>query len=366
MSEITEKDLKKDILNMMKKSKGLSDAENYEIKHNILNLMGFDSGEKNGIPEITDKKFISRYMPAIVEELLSGSHIDLNVLEKIVKVQNGIFDIELSKTMKDLLNEGILNNRPEIATLKNIQRIKYHSENMDLEDDFFENLNIQSKVLSGKEISREENFEFASQIPINNESDAGVKAKKLKSVEKNNPILEENWQEEARVKFYEKAEAMNAIERKYYKDNKSLDKRSNTKWLDDFYARYYDLKRNIQNPFESTGLVQMASDSNTPLRQVFKYPLIGKGVRFDKFPDDKEAAQIYELAALKVRSDGIEYPYVYTKRAKNELELRQKESFIRGQIKALVAVGYEIENISVDPEMNAVYEGIKQNILKID
>jgi hypothetical protein len=367
MKYTTEKEAIKAIKKEMKDISNLQSEDSYQRKCDILSLMGFNHSGNNLAPEIKDKKFIKREMPEIIEELLCGHNIDLDILQQVVKVQNGMVDMKLTDTMKECLEEGLLSNRPAIEASKNIKKLKYFQDIAEVDNGFFEELEKQSKVLSDySQITEEDVAEYENQKPVK-KSVAGIKTKEEEielEIQDKESKMEVSWQEEARRMFYERAESLNSIERKYYRDDKSLDKRSNNKIIDSIYENYYDMKRGLTNMFESTSLVQMSKDSNTPLRSIFKYPLIGKGVRFDTFPSPEEAKQVYELAALKVRADGIENPYVYTKKATNVLEHREREAFVRGQINALVEVGYEIEDISVDPEMNSVYDGIKENILK--
>lgn len=354
-------DIEKDIIKLIKnklKSSSKTVEENIQKKREIIDIIGLNSTEENNEDffEIKNKNFVKKVMPEIIEELLCGSHIDLDLLKKIVKVQNGIFNFELTDTVKDAFKEGMIKDIDSISPLENMKKVMFHMKegNMEVDSEFLEELESMSPQLfklSKSSFDDDDAMRFSNQIALQEKETAGIRERREQEIKeeyiKKEAILDVNWREEARKEFYKKIEMMNAIERRYYKDDKSLDKKSNNAALDWAYGTYYKIKKSLANPLEQKSLVMIDPETNTPLTQVFKYPLIGKGVRFDKFPERADAAQVYEIAALKVRSDGIEKPHVFTKRATSHLEKMAAIDFVKGQLNALIKVGYDIDDFRV-------------------
>ena len=114
--ELSEKDIKKKINNIADRDSYENISADFEEKRAAMALLGFGNSslskdlfqnQEIELPKMTDKKFIGEKLMQFSSEMITSPHIDLELLQEIIKVQNNIEDsnIPLSNEVKEILIE---------------------------------------------------------------------------------------------------------------------------------------------------------------------------------------------------------------------------------------------------------------------
>jgi hypothetical protein len=373
--ELSEKDIKKRV-NKIKNRGSLENMEaDYEEKRAALSLLGFGNSkltndlfpdQKIKFPEMKDENYVSTTSVEFIEEMLEGNHIDLVLLEDIVKIQNGISDsnIKLSSTMNKILNDDKVLER--FSTLQRDQNLKKLKVNIDEgrinpEQEWIEKLKETSDYNNIKP-SDKDMEKYLKQIPVEEQSDALIIEKSELETKPQIPQVNRDIDEYWTERYRQELEKMGLVEMRFHQDgNKQTRRKYDNPLLDKGSAAYSWIKTKVDYPFETTGIVKLDEEYNVPVYELFKEARWGNGIKFKKIPEDGEE-HVYDLAALKVKASGIMKPYVYASAPTNNQDLLNKNKYIERQIMALLdKADYDIDDISVPNQFKPVLEKIKKN-----
>ena len=373
--ELTEKDIVREIDRIKKKDYTDDPEKDFAERKAALAALGFgknrlknDSFENKNIntqnfPDLTDETYVRLTSKDLLEEMLEGNYIDLELLQDLVKLQNGIENssLELSDTMKDIIDKGEFDKESEIKRDYNIKKLKANidagrineeQEWIDLlkENSDYENINP----------SPEELMKFNQQIPTEEPSEAEITEKNELSMNAKIPTVNKNHYDYWSEIYRKELEKMGLVEMKIHSDGAELKRtKFENKFLDKASQIYAKNKSRLIKPFESTSIVQLDEEYGVPMQELFRESRSHNGIKFKTLPESDEQ-HTFKLAALKVRESGIVSPYVYASKPRNDHDLINKNKFIENQIRALLEYAdYDIEEISVPHRFKPVLEKIK-------
>jgi len=372
--ELSEKDIIKKIKKIMKKKTSENISADFEEKRAAMSLLGFGNNslaeslfpnQKVEFPEIKDKRFIGDALMQLSSEMITSQHIDLDLLQEIVKVQNNIEDnnMPLSNEVKEVLIEDkVLESVEGLKRENNLKRLKANIEEGRIdEDQEWIQLLKSNTDYSQIKLNEEEQANFVSQNPSNKPALAEVSEKPEYKSEKQIPVVQKDIQEYWRERYIQKMNEYGLTE--VHMDQYL--KQANRKYKDNKYAaKLYDaydwLLDKTVYPFKEVSISKLDDNYNIPTYSLFKESRFGKGVKFNQLPEPGHD-MAYELAALKVRESGIQKPYVYATKPTSNQDLIQKNRFIENQINALIEYAdYDINDIDVPHQFKPILEKIKK------
>lgn len=372
--ELSEKDIIKKIKKIMKKKTSENISADFEEKRAAMSLLGFGNNslaeslfpnQKVEFPEIKDKRFIGDTLMQLSSEMITSQHIDLDLLQEIVKVQNNIEDnnMPLSDEVKEILIEDkVLESVEGLKRENNLKRLKANIEEGRIdEDQEWIQLLKSNTDYSQIKLNEEEQANFVSQNPSNKPALAEVSEKPEYKSEKQIPVVQKDIQEYWRERYIQKMNEYGLTE--VHMDQYL--KQANRKYKDNKYAaKLYDaydwLLDKTVYPFKEVSISKLDDNYNIPTYSLFKESRFGKGVKFNQLPEPGHD-MAYELAALKVRESGIQKPYVYATKPTSNQDLIQKNRFIENQINALIEYAdYDINDIDVPHQFKPILEKIKK------
>ena len=372
--ELSEKDIRKKIEKIMKKKTSENISAHFEEKRAAMSLLGFGNNslaeslfpnQKVEFPEIKDKRFIGDTLMQLSSEMITSQHIDLDLLQEIVKVQNNIEDnnMPLSDEVKEILIEDkVLESVEGLKRENNLKRLKANIEEGRIdEDQEWIQLLKSNTDYSQIKLNEEEQANFVSQNPSNKPALAEVSEKPEYKSEKQIPVVQKDIQEYWRERYIQKMNEYGLTE--VHMDQYL--KQANRKYKDNKYAaKLYDaydwLLDKTVYPFKEVSISKLDDNYNIPTYSLFKESRFGKGVKFNQLPEPGHD-MAYELAALKVRESGIQKPYVYATKPTSNQDLIQKNRFIENQINALIEYAdYDINDIDVPHQFKPILEKIKK------
>lgn len=372
--ELSEKDIRKKIEKIMKKKTSENISAHFEEKRAAMSLLGFGNNslaeslfpnQKVEFPEIKDKRFIGDTLMQLSSEMITSQHIDLDLLQEIVKVQNNIEDnnMPLSNEVKEVLIEDkVLESVEGLKRENNLKRLKANIEEGRIdEDQEWIQLLKSNTDYSQIKLNEEEQANFVSQNPSNKPALAEVSEKPEYKSEKQIPVVQKDIQEYWRERYIQKMNEYGLTE--VHMDQYL--KQANRKYKDNKYAaKLYDaydwLLDKTVYPFKEVSISKLDDNYNIPTYSLFKESRFGKGVKFNQLPEPGHD-MAYELAALKVRESGIQKPYVYATKPTSNQDLIQKNRFIENQINALIEYAdYDINDIDVPHQFKPILEKIKK------
>tara|TARA_Y100001960_G_scaffold334187_1_gene446784 strand:- start:18334 stop:20565 length:2232 start_codon:yes stop_codon:yes gene_type:complete len=372
--ELSEKDIKKKINNIADRDSYENISADFEEKRAAMALLGFGNSslskdlfqnQEIELPKMTDKKFIGEKLMQFSSEMITSPHIDLELLQEIIKVQNNIEDsnIPLSNEVKEILIEDkVLESIKGLERESNLKRLKANIEEGRI-DDQQEWIKLLKKNTDYDriELSQEEQQHFVSQHPVNQPASAEIKEQSNYKSKPQIPVVQKDMEEYWREKYIQKMNEYGLTEvhmdkylkqtNRKYKDNKHVAKLYNAyDWL---------LDRTVY-PFKEVSISKLDDEYNIPTYSLFKESRSGKGVKFNQLPEPGHD-MAYELAALKVRESGIQKPYVYATKPTSNQDLIQKNRFVENQINALIEYAdYDINDIDVPHQFKPILEKIKK------
>lgn len=372
--ELSEKDIIKKIKKIMKKKTSENISADFEEKRAAMSLLGFGNNslaeslfpnQKVEFPEIKDKRFIGDTLMQLSSEMITSQHIDLDLLQEIVKVQNNIEDnnMPLSDEVKEVLIEDkVLESVEGLKRENNLKRLKANIEEGRIDEDQEWIQLLKSNTDYGQiKLNEEEQANFVSQNPSNKPALAEVSEKPEYKSEKQIPVVQKDIQEYWRERYIQKMNEYGLTE--VHMDQYL--KQANRKYKDNKYAaKLYDaydwLLDKTVYPFKEVSISKLDDNYNIPTYSLFKESRFGKGVKFNQLPEPGHD-MAYELAALKVRESGIQKPYVYATKPTSNQDLIQKNRFIENQINALIEYAdYDINDIDVPHQFKPILEKIKK------
>ena len=372
--ELSERDIEKKINNIADRGSYENISADFEEKRAAMALLGFGNSslskdlfpnQEIELPKMTDKRFIGKKLMQFSSEMITSQHVDLELLQEIVKVQNNIEDsnMPLSDEVKEILMEDkVLESVKGLERESNLKRLKANIEagRIDDQQEWIELLKSNTDY-DRIELSEEEQQAFASQHPVNQPASAEVKEQSNYKSKPQIPVVQKDKEEYWREKYIQKMNEYGLTEvhmdkylkqaNRKYKDNKHVAKLYNAyDWL---------LDRTVY-PFKEVSISKLDDEYNIPTYSLFKESRFGKGVKFNQLPEPGHD-MAYELAALKVRESGIQKPYVYATKPTSNQDLIQKNRFVENQINALIEYAdYDINDIDVPHQFKPILEKVKK------
>jgi hypothetical protein len=302
-------------------------------------------------------------LPEVIDELLNGSHIDVDTLEKVTQLQNGINTIEMSQTMKELvINDNLLNNYPKFSQQENMAKVKFHISNGNINEDeeWVDLLKEKNSQLYNSEFP-DFTFNAEKQVAVNVNPEMSVSEGRVSPTQQENrPEITIDLQEEAKKKYTQIMEDKGWVERRFIAEDTSRRKFFENETFQKWYDVYFKVKETSKLPFTNDPKALVTLDENGASKEkIFNYGKGGIGVTYPQI--DNLTDEVLHLSALKVRADGIENPYVFVKKPQSQAELAIRERFVEKQVEALMEHGsYSIDDIQVAPYMKHVIDKIKQ------
>ena len=253
--ELSEKDIKKKINNIADRDSYENISADFEEKRAAMALLGFGNSslskdlfqnQEIELPKMTDKKFIGEKLMQFSSEMITSPHIDLELLQEIIKVQNNIEDsnIPLSNEVKEILIEDkVLESIKGLERESNLKRLKANIEEGRI-DDQQEWIKLLKKNTDYDriELSQEEQQHFVSQHPVNQPASAEIKEQSNYKSKPQIPVVQKDMEEYWREKYIQKMNEYGLTEvhmdkylkqtNRKYKDNKHVAKLYNAyDWL---------------------------------------------------------------------------------------------------------------------------------------
>ena len=297
--ELSERDIKKKINNIADRDSYENISADFEEKRAAMALLGFGNSslskdlfqnQEIELPKMTDKKFIGEKLMQFSSEMITSPHIDLELLQEIIKVQNNIEDsnIPLSNEVKEILIEDkVLESIKGLERESNLKRLKANIEEGRI-DDQQEWIKLLKKNTDYDriELSQEEQQHFVSQHPVNQPASAEIKEQSNYKSKPQIPVVQKDMEEYWREKYIQKMNEYGLTEvhmdkylkqtNRKYKDNKHVAKLYNAyDWL---------LDRTVY-PFKEVSISKLDDEYNIPTYSLFKESRSGKGVKFNHLPE---------------------------------------------------------------------------------